>query len=177
MNEGSPVGTWPTVATPCAGRSSSAEAAIAAATATSGAGTRGTKCSSPKISTTTAAETASVTRDVCGRCARIAKMSRKKPVLSMCTPSSFGNWSTTITNPMPDLNPTSTGSEMKFATKPSRSTQAASSTSPTITASVAAATSRSTPAPRATVPNADPARIAIVVVVLTLSGREVPSSA
>ena len=147
VTEGSPVGTAPTVATPCAGRSSSAEAATAAATATSGAGTRGTKCSSPKISTTIAAETASVTRDVCGRCARIAKMSRKKPVFSMCTPSSFGNWSTTITNPMPDLNPTSTGSEMKFATKPSRSTQAASSTSPTITASVAAATSRFDPGP------------------------------
>ena len=75
----------------------------------------------------------------CGRCCTIASKSRKKPALSMWMPSSFGIWSTTITRPMPDLNPVSTGSEMKFATKPSRSTDAATSMAPISTASVAPA--------------------------------------
>ena len=41
--------------------------------------------------------------------------------LSMWMPSSFGTWSSTITSPMPALNPVRTGSEMKLATKPRRS--------------------------------------------------------
>ena len=96
----------------------------------------------------------------------------------MWMPSSFGTWSTTITRPMPDLNPVSTGSEMKFATKPSRSTVASTSTSPTMTDSVAAATASSAdPPPGAASASADAVRMAMVVVVLTLSGRDVPSSA
>ena len=50
--------------------------------------------------------------------------SRTNPPLRMCMPSNFGIWSTTITSPIPALNPTSTGSEMKLAMKPSRSSEA-----------------------------------------------------
>ena len=93
-------------------------------------------------------------------------------------PSSFGIWSTTITRPMPDLNPVSTGSEMKLATKPSRSADASTSIAPTRIASVADAATRSAAAAfGAASPRAAADKIAIVVVVLTLSGREVPSTA
>ena len=44
-----------------------------------------------------------------------------------------------MTTPIPALNPTSTGSEMKFATKPSRRIQATTRIAPTINVSVAAA--------------------------------------
>ena len=40
---------------------------------------------------------------------RSTSRSRKKPALWIWIPSSFGIWSTTITRPMPDLNPVSTG--------------------------------------------------------------------
>ena len=79
---------------------------------------------------------------------------------------------------MPDLKPVSTGSEMKLATKPSRSTDAATSMAPMSTASVAPAAIRAPGSPPGTArPSSAAARIAIVVVVLTLSGRDVPSSA
>ena len=64
------------------------------------------------------------------------------------------------------LNPTSTGSEMKLAMKPNRSTAATTSMTPTRTASaVPAATSPAVSAPGMTSRSADPTRIAIVVVV------------
>ena len=65
--------------------------------------------------------------------------SRKKPCLVMWMPSSLGTWSSTITRPMPALKPVSTGVEMKFATKPRRSSRATSSITPTSAASVAVA--------------------------------------
>ena len=178
VNDGRPRGTSPTIATPAACSPSNAETTMAAATASSGAGALGRKRSRPKINARMPSDSSTVTSDDCGRCCTIASTSRKKPVLSMWMPSSFGTWSTTITRPMPDLNPVSTGSEMKFATKPSRSTVASTSTSPTMTDSVAAATASSAdPPPGAARARADAVRIAMVVVVLTLRGRDVPSSA
>ncbi len=83
-----------------------------------------------------------------------------------------------ITTPMPALNPTSTGNEMKLATKPSRSSEAATRMAPTMSVSVAVATTIwPMPAPGATAPSSAPVRMAIVVVVLTDSGRDVPSRA
>ncbi len=61
----------------------------------------------------------------------------------MWKPSSFGIWSTMITSPMPDLKPASTGSEMKLATKPRRSSEASTSMAPTRIARVAPAIARS----------------------------------
>jgi len=83
-----------------------------------------------------------------------------------------------ITTAIAALNPTSTGSEMKLAMKPNRSTAATTSMTPTRTASaVPAATSPAVSAPGMTSRSADPTRIAIVVVVLTLSERDVPRNA
>ena len=83
-----------------------------------------------------------------------------------------------MTRPMPALKPVSTGVEMKFATKPSRSNRAASSMTPTSAVSVAVAVMSWPGSPSGTEsPSCVPARIASVVVELTLSTREVPSSA
>ena len=76
------------------------------------------------------------------------------------------------------MNPVSTGSEMKFATNPSRSADASTSIAPTMIASVAAAATSSVAEAFGTAsPRAAADRIAIVVVVLTLNGRDVPSTA
>ena len=57
-------------------------------------------------------------------------------------PRIFGIWSTTMTSPIPALKPTSTGSEMKFATIPRRSTHASKSAAPTSSVKVTDALSR-----------------------------------
>jgi len=168
----------PTVATPASLNPSVADAPIATVIAINGAGERGAKRSSAKMITSTQMAIAIVATEACGSSCAIANKSRKNPVFSICTPSSFGIWSTTITNPMADLKPVRTGSEMKFATKPSLSTDAATSITPVRTASVALATIRAPESPPGTArPSSAATRIASVVVVLTLSGRDVPSSA
>ncbi|MCY1418112.1 hypothetical protein D9M71_336610 [compost metagenome] len=83
-----------------------------------------------------------------------------------------------MTTPIPALKPTSTGSEMKLATKPRRNAPATTRIAPTSKASAAEAAKSWTGSPSGlTAASADPARMARVVVVLTLSGREVPSTA
>ena len=96
----------------------------------------------------------------------------------MWKPRSFGIWSRTMTTPIPALNPIRTGSEMKFATKPSRRSEATDQDRPTSSVSVADARSSAAGSPaRATAASWAPVRIAIVVVVLTLSTLDVPRKA
>ena len=83
-----------------------------------------------------------------------------------------------MTNPIPALNPVSTGVDMKFATNPSRSIDAPISNAPVRAVSVAVAVISLPGSPSGTTnPNCAPARIASVVVELTLSTRDEPSSA
>jgi hypothetical protein len=83
-----------------------------------------------------------------------------------------------MTMPIPALNPTSTGSEMKLARKPSRSRDAAARIAPTSTPSVATARIAAAGSPCGASPaRLAPTRIAIVVVVLTLRTRDDPSTA
>ncbi len=148
------------------------------ATASSGAGDFGRKRLAKAMTAKVPRATPSVAHDSSGTCATIETTSRKKPSLWMWMPSSLGNWSTTMTKPTPALNPVSTGSEMKLARKPSRSTRAAISIKPTSSDSVAAAVSgASVGSARRASPMAAAHRIAIGVVVLTESRRELPSSA
>ena len=141
-------------------------------------GAFGTNFSNRPMRTKVATATARVASEASGACVAIETTSRKKPSLWMWMPRSFGTWSTTITKPMPALNPVSTGSEMKLATKPSRKSRATSRIAPTRTASVAVAVTALVPGCVASrPPSAVAPRIAIVVVVLTLSMREVPRSA
>jgi len=65
-----------------------------------------------------------------------------KPPFDKWMPSNFGIWSTTMTIPIPALNPMSTGSEMKSARKPSRSSHASTRNAPTNTVNVAEAPSK-----------------------------------
>ena len=90
-------------------------------------------------STNVATATASVSSEVSGTCCTTLRRSGKKPCLVMWMPSSFGTWSSTITRPMPALNPVSTGAEMKSATKPRRISRASISMAPTSAVSVAVA--------------------------------------
>ncbi len=79
---------------------------------------------------------------------------------------------------MPALNPVSTGVEMKLDTNPRRITRASTSMAPTSTVSVAVAVTSLAGSPSGTTsPSWVPARIASVVVELTLSTDDVPSSA
>ena len=83
-----------------------------------------------------------------------------------------------MTRPMPALKPVSTGVEMKLATKPRRSTAASNSITPTRATSVAVAAISLPGSPSGTArPSCVPARIASVVVELTLSTLDEPSSA
>ena len=178
VSDGSPCGMRPTVDTPKAGRPSSQTAAMPPPTATSGAGECGQRRSMPISTISVAAATASVTSEVSGSCCAMLRMSRRKPSLWMWMPSSFGTWSRTMTRPMPALKPVSTGVEMKLATKPRRSRPARIRIAPTSAASVAAAvTSRAGSPSGTTSPSWVPARMASVVVELTLSTRDEPSRA
>jgi hypothetical protein len=79
---------------------------------------------------------------------------------------------------MPALKPTSTGSEMKLATKPRRKTDARISMAPTISVRSAVAWISVDVSPLgATRPSSAAVRIASVAEVVTLRGRDVPSTA
>ena len=122
--------------------------------------------------------TARVGSDVSGMACTIASRLWKKVPLGKWMPSSLGTWSSTMTSPIPALKPISTGSEMKLATKPSRSSEASRRMAPTRKVSVAEALIKDAGSPSgATWPSWAAARMASVVVVLTLSGRDVPTTA
>ena len=125
-----------------------------------------------------ATATASVINEVSGTCCATLRTSGKNPCLVMWMPRSFGTWSSTITRPMPALKPVRTGVEMKFATNPSFSSLATTSIAPTSAVSVAVAVTSFAGSPSGTTsPSCVPARMASVVVELTLRTRDVPSSA
>ena len=93
-------------------------------------------------------------------------------------PSSLGTWSSTMTTAIPALKPISTGSEMKLAMKPNRRSEASRRIAPTRKVSVAEALIKDAGSPSgANWLSWAAARMASVVVVLTLSGRDVPTTA
>ena len=114
----------PTIETPSASRPRNHAAAIPPPTATSGAGECGQSRSITTRIASVAIATASVSTEVSGTCWTTLSRSGKKPCLVMWVPSSLGIWSSTITRPMPALNPVRTGAEMKSATKPRRISRA-----------------------------------------------------
>ncbi len=178
VSDGKPCGMCPTVETPSACRPRNHVAAIPPPTATSGAGECGHSRSMPINTTNVATATASVISEVSGTCATTLTTSAKNPCLVMWMPMSFGTWSSTITRPIPALNPVRTGVDMKFATKPSFRSLASMSIAPTSSVSVAVAVTSFIGSPSGTTsPSSVPARIASVVVELTLNTRDVPSSA
>ena len=178
VSDGNPCGISPTVETPSAFSPKNHDAAMPPPTATSGAGECGHSRSMPISTANVAAATASVISEVPGTCCATLRTSAKNPCLVMWIPRSFGTWSSTITRPIPALKPVSTGVEMKLATNPRRSNRASNSIAPTSAVSVAVAVTSFAGSPSGTTrPSCVPARIASVVVELTLSTRDEPSSA
>ena len=83
-----------------------------------------------------------------------------------------------MTIPMPALKPVRTGAEMKFATKPSFSTDAIARIAPASAVSVAVATMSFAGSPSGTaIANCVAVRMVSVVVELTLRTRDVPRNA
>ena len=154
--------------------------AIPAATAISGAGDRGRKCSSADQQERSWRPRRPGSAATCRECLERwpADCGRSVP-LGKWMPSSFGTWSSTMTSAIPALKPISTGSEMKLATKPSRSSEASTQDGPHQESQRCRSSHQGRRiAVRERLGRAGPpARMARVVVVLTLSGREVPSSA
>ena len=147
-------------------------------TATNGAGECGHNRSIPISTANVATATASVISEVSGKCCATLRTSAKNPCFVMWMPSSFGTWSSTMTRPIPALKPVSTGVEMKFATNPSFRSRATTSIAPTSAVRVAVAATSLAGSPSGTAsPSCVPARIASVVVELTLNTRDVPSNA
>ena len=178
LNAGRPDGIFPTMETPMLSSPSSADAARPAITARSGAGECGLKRSMPMMSASMMSESTRVGTETSDRSRAMETILCRNPPLSKCCPSSLGTWSTTITAPMPALKPVNTGSEIKLAIKPNRRTAASISMAPTSSARVAAAAMYSPAVPfGATSASSVAVRIAMVVVVLILSGRDVPKKA
>jgi hypothetical protein len=123
--------------------------------------------------------TASVTvgRLSSSRCDSAEPTLAKKLSPSWGTPSTLPSCPAAISSPVPALKPACTGAEMKSATNPSRSSPASSSSPPASTARVDAATGTLAGSPAAAAATAAAVSADSVEVVLTDSGREVPSSA
>ncbi len=178
VSDGNPGGIRPTVETPNPASPKNQDAAMPPPTATNGAGEWGHSRSMAISTTNVATASASVIIDVSGMCWTRLTTSAKNPCLVMWTPKSFGNWSSTITRPIPALKPVRTGVEMKFATNPRFSSLARTSIAPTSAASVAVAVTSCAASPSGTTsPSCVAVRIPMVAVELTLSTREEPSNA
>ena len=148
------------------------------ATTISGAGARGKKRSIPTNRAIMTIPRATVGSDACGMACRVPNRLWTKVPLGRCTPISLGTWSRTMTSAIPALKPINTGSEMKLAMKPNRRSEARSRIAPTRRVSVAEVFINDAGSPAETTwASWAAARMASVVVVLTLSGRDVPSSA
>ena len=116
------------------------------ATATSEPGTPGAKRRSARITASESAPTSRIAPWVSPRCASTCHSCWKKSPVPLPIPSSFGTCPIRIVSASPTMKPFSTGSEMKFARKPSRSTPASSAARPVVIASAAViATKRSLP--------------------------------
>ena len=168
----------PTVDTPKSLKPKNQDAAIPPPTAANGAGECGHRRSIPARAISAISATASVSSEVSGMCWMMLSASWKNPCLVIWMPSSLGIWSRTMTQPIPALKPVRTGVEMKLATKPRRSSEAATRIRPVSAERVAAAVISRAGSPSGTArPSWVPAKMASVVVELKLRTREVPSSA
>ncbi len=175
---GSPAWTVPTSEIPHRSSPARPDRAMPTATVVKEAGSRGVKCLRPSRRASIARASINVGKDVSGRCLMIETMSWKKPALAICTSRSLGAWSSTMTMPIPALNPVSTGSEIRLASMPSLRSPPSSRKVPTRSDRVADADiSMATSPPGATAPRALAARMAMVELVVTLRRREVPSTA
>ena len=127
---GSPASIEPTMSTPWLSSESSSTATTPSATATSEPGTAGANRRRPAPRRARArrrrASRALSRRGCPGR----SQACSKKSPSPFSTPRSFGSWPTMMVSARPTMKPFRTGSEMKPARKPSRSSPAASARMP-----------------------------------------------
>ena len=107
------------------------------ATATSEPGTTGANRRKPMTIASDSRPIASVAALVSPRLPNRPQICSKKSPSALSTPNSFGSWPAMIVSARPTMKPLSTGSEMKLARKPSRSSPAASAAIPVTIASAA----------------------------------------
>jgi hypothetical protein len=165
--DGRPLSMWPTMATPSG--SSSSITSTPKATATSEPGTTGASRRSPMTSASDTTPIASVAACVPPRLPSRSQSSSKKSPGPVSTPNSFGSCPAMMVSARPTMKPLRTGSEMKLARNPSRSTPAISATAPVTIASAAVR-----PKCGAT---AAADRAAVADIGPTIRCRELPSSA
>ena len=127
----------PTMATPSSSSPSALTAITPSATTTSEPGTTGANRRSPSTTASDATPTTSVRPSVSPRLETTSQSCSKKSPSPFSMPKSFGTWPMMIVSARPTMNPFSTGSEMKLATKPSRSRPATTPMTPVVMASAA----------------------------------------
>ena len=108
------------------------DAAMPERTATSEPGTTGATRRSPSTSASEQRPTTSVRPWVSPSSVRTSQSCSKKLPSPFSMPNSFGTWPMMIVSARPTMKPLSTGSEMKLARKPSRSSPATSAASPVV---------------------------------------------
>ncbi len=135
---GTPCGSAPTVATPLAERSRTADTTVAPTTATSTAGTRFVNRGSTSRTASTQRPTTSVVPCVFSMLSTNARTLSTNESASVENPNSFGSCPTMMVMPRPFMYPTCTSLASRSATKPSLPTPSPISMSPTRMASIPA---------------------------------------
>jgi hypothetical protein len=107
---------------------------------------------------------------------RCQSCSKKLPS-SFSTPKSFGNCPTMIVRARPMMNPFITGSEMKLARKPRRSSPATSAAIPTVSAIVIVSWTKRSSSWPARSPTAAADSAAVAAIGPTTRWRELPKAA
>jgi hypothetical protein len=148
-----------------------------ARTATSGAGTAGATRRSTSMTASDPSPTARV-----NQCIRPSWVTRchscsKKFPDPFGTPSILGTWPTMMVSASPTMNPLSTGSEIRFARNPSRSTPASTASRPVVRANVTVRAAYAPASPAAASPTAAAESAAVAAIGPTIRCREVPSAA
>ena len=119
---GTPRGKTPTVFTPCALKSRTAETTVAPTTATRTAGTRRVTFGKTSRTASTPRPVSRAGQTVRSRLVKKARTSWPKPSASVEKPNSFGSWPTMMIKASPFMYPTWTSLESRSATNPNFAT-------------------------------------------------------
>ena len=147
---GSPLGTSPTSATPCASRSNSRAPRMPPATSTSAPGTAGARKRRPRITASDSTPTSSVVPCTSPSEPIHDPSSRHEFFPSASVPVSFGSSPITTSTAAPARKPVTTALERKCEIQPRRSSAMARNSSPVAIAIAATSSAASSPASPAT---------------------------
>ncbi len=174
---GSPAGTGPRMATPCALSFSTAAAVPATTSTTSAAGTRGSDRSEMKSIAKLPIPTPSVGKWVCGSLAKISINRGTMPCNSIENPNSFPTCPRRMLMAMPFRKPTRIGLDRKSASAPRRKKLPATHNRPAKKVSVIESERYKSASPAASGAMAAAIMAQVAASGLTISCREVPKTA